>query len=100
MRVATVSESASSGPWSWRIEQGGFEVTFATLFDRPTPLDGPHGARTWMEQFRGSYLDKLSPEDREAVLVAAEDWARPVLYGESGWFADYRRLRLVARRLA
>lgn len=78
------------------LEKGGLEPTFATLFDRPTPLDGPHGARHWMEQFRAGYLDTLSSQDREAILTEAENSLRPILLGENGWFADYRRLRFVA----
>lgn len=86
----------SIGQYSPLLEEGGFEVRFATLFDRPTPLDGPHGARVWLEQFRGAYLDKLDEADRQAVLDEAEKRVRPVLYGDNGWFADYRRLRFVA----
>jgi trans-aconitate methyltransferase len=82
------------------LERGGFEVGLATLFDRPTPLDGPHGARVWVEQFRGAYLEGLEEEAREALLDEVEKRLRPILYGVDGWFADYRRLRLVATNLA
>jgi hypothetical protein len=86
----------SIGEYTPLLEKAGLEVTFATLFDRPTPLDGPHGARHWMEQFRAGYLDTLQPEQRVAILDEAEESLRPILLGENGWFADYRRLRFVA----
>ncbi len=80
------------------LEKGGFEVEFATLFNRPTPLDGPQGARNWMIQFRGAYLDTLGAPEREAVLDEAEKRVRPILFKNGAWFADYRRLRFVARK--
>ena len=89
----------SVGQYATLLENGGFEVSFATLFDRPTPLDGPHGARNWLIQFRASYLDSLPNEARHAVLDEAEARLRPILLTENGWFADYRRLRFVARKL-
>src|SRR5439155_15097016 len=33
------------------LEAGGLEVTFATLFDRPTPLQGEEGMRQWVAMF-------------------------------------------------
>ncbi len=81
------------------LENGGFEVGFATLFDRPTPLDGPQGARNWLLQFRGAYLESLEQDAREAVLEAAEKRLRPILFRDGQWFADYRRLRFTARKV-
>lgn len=87
------------GEYAGLLEAGGFEVAFATLFDRPTPLDGPRGARNWLVQFRGAYLDALDDAAREAVLDEAETRLRPILHREGGWFADYRRLRFMAVKL-
>lgn len=81
------------------LENGGFEVGFATLFDRPTPLDGPRGARNWLLQFRGAYLESLETQEREAVLAEAEKRLRPILFRDGQWFADYRRLRFTARKV-
>ncbi len=88
----------SVGEYAALLENGGFEVNFATLFDRPTPLDGPRGARNWLVQFRGAYLDSLQTKRREAVLEEAEKRLRPILFRDGQWFADYRRLRFVARK--
>src|SRR5262245_49565755 len=79
------------------LERHGFEVTFATLFDRPTALEGEDGLRKWFEMFGGSLLERLSPDDRQACLAALETELRPTLYRDGTWFADYRRLRIVAR---
>jgi trans-aconitate 2-methyltransferase len=78
------------------LERSGFEVTFATLFDRPTPLEGEDGLRKWFEMFGASLLDRLPPGDREACLTALEADLRPSLYRDGTWVVDYRRLRVVA----
>jgi trans-aconitate 2-methyltransferase len=85
--------------YSGILEQHGFEVTFATLFDRPTPLEGEDGLRKWFEMFGGSLLDRLQPGDRTGCLAAIESDLRPALYRDGTWVADYRRLRVVARRI-
>jgi trans-aconitate methyltransferase len=84
--------------YATRLERAGFEVNLITLFDRPTPLEGPHGGRNWLQQFCAFYLENLTDEQREAVLDRAEEIMRPKLYRDGGWFADYRRLRFVGRR--
>ena len=81
------------------MENAGFEARTMFLFDRPTPLDGPDGAYNWLQQFCAYYLDDLSAEDREAVVRDAQERARPALFRDGQWFADYRRLRFVAVKL-
>src|SRR5262245_17222690 len=83
--------------YSGILERHGFEVKFATLFDRPTALEGEDGLRKWFEMFGGSLLERLSPGDRQACLAALEAELRPALYRDGIWFADYRRLRVVAQ---
>lgn len=80
------------------LEAAGLEVRSGTLFDRPTPLEGADGLRNWVKMFRGMTLESLPAERREEYLLAVEDAARPDLFRNGGWFADYRRLRVVAVR--
>jgi hypothetical protein len=78
------------------LERAGFEVTFARLFDRPTPVEG--GVRSWVEMFGTTFL-RAVPEDRhEQFLAAVEAAAPPDLFREGACYADYRRLRVNARR--
>ena len=84
------------GHWSNVLENAGFEVRTALLFDRPTPLEGPDGAYHWLQQFGAYYLNDLSAEGREAVARDAQERARAELFRDGQWFADYRRLRFVA----
>jgi SAM-dependent methyltransferase len=82
------------------LERQGFSVTFATLFERPTPLEGgADGLRTWLRMFGASLLDRIDVVKRDAVLACVEEHARPALFDNGTWSADYVRLRVVARKL-
>jgi trans-aconitate methyltransferase len=81
------------------LEQQGFEVTHATLFDRPTPLDdGVRGLRNWLEMFGSAFVEGLPDATREHLLAEIERELRPKLFRDDHWVMDYRRLRVVARR--
>lgn len=86
------------GKWATLLEEGGLETRFAWLFERPTPLQGEDGIKNWWRQFCASYLDELDASTRETLLNAAQQRAKPVLWRDGNWFADYRRLRFVAVR--
>jgi trans-aconitate methyltransferase len=82
------------------LEQHGFEVTYATLFDRPTPLDdGVHGLRNWLEMFGSAFAEGLPKVDQERLLAEIERDLRPKLFRDDHWVMDYRRLRIVAKLL-
>jgi trans-aconitate methyltransferase len=81
------------------LEEHGLEVVFATLFDRPTALEGDQGMRNWVAMFANELLTRIAPERREAFLRDIEARLRPTLHREGTWLADYRRLRVVARRI-
>jgi trans-aconitate methyltransferase len=80
------------------LEAAGLEVRSALLFDRPTPLQGADGLRDWVKMFRGPTLESLPAGRREKFLQAMEQAARPELFRDGGWVADYRRLRITAVR--
>jgi trans-aconitate 2-methyltransferase len=87
------------GEYTALLEAGGLEVTFAVLFDRPTPLQGEEGMRQWVAMFAGGLLEAMPAEARESFLAHVEAELRPTLYHDGAWHADYRRLRVVAFRL-
>lgn len=89
----------SIGEYAGLLETAGLEVRSATLFDRPTPLAGDSGLRDWVAMFRRAGLDSVPVERQEEFLRAVEEAARPTLFRDGGWFADYRRLRVVAVRI-
>lgn len=82
------------------LEKNGFEVTYAILFDRPTPLDdGERGLRNWLEMFGASFTEALPDTKRGRLKEEIEEQLRPILFLDGHWVMDYRRLRIVAKCL-
>ena len=79
------------------LERAGFEVTLANLFDRPTALVGPTGLREWLRMFRSGALERVPSDKLTLFFDLMEQSARSRLFRDEQWFADYRRLRIVAR---
>jgi hypothetical protein len=46
--------------------------------------------------FARGLLDSVPAGRRDEFVSALEDAARPELFRDGGWIADYRRLRVVA----
>jgi trans-aconitate 2-methyltransferase len=89
----------SVGQYASLLEEAGFEVRFAHLFERPTVLEGENGMQDWIVQFSGFQFDPLAPSDRKQALKETVEILRPKLYRDEQWFADYRRLRIIAAKL-
>ncbi|MGH9679274.1 MAG: SAM-dependent methyltransferase, partial [Candidatus Acidiferrales bacterium] len=60
--------------------------------------DGAAGLRNWILMFCSAYLAGLDEKRRELFLECVEDRLRPALFHDVQWWADYRRLRIVAVR--
>src|SRR5580704_13758524 len=87
----------SLGDYATLLENRGFRVADAKLFDRPTPLDdGGAGMRIWIKMFSNNVLDVVPPGKHEEFIRSVEDILRPKLYQNGTWIADYRRLRVLA----
>ena len=81
-----------------RLEVAGFAVDEIALIPRPTKLP-ESGMRGWLETFRCGLLDQLPAERRKQAIEETVAFLMPVLYtAESGWTADYVRLRFHARK--
>lgn len=110
-KIATYLDRAvgsSKNPWyfpsiaeySSILEKHGLEVTFAQLYYRPTPLnEGENGLRNWILMFGNSFLEGLDEEMIKTVLAGAESELRAELHNGDQWFADYRRIRIVASKV-
>jgi hypothetical protein len=105
--ASSVLGEAVSHPWYFPsvaefaglLERHDLEVAYAALIDRSTPLEGDDGLRNWVRMFGSHWLSRLSPDHHGEFLQRVEENARPALYRNSVWSADYRRLRVVARRI-
>ena len=82
------------GAYASLLEATGFEVTHAWLFDRPTPLTGDTGLSTWVRMFGHHLVAGVDDEDGFLDQLAVR--LRPRLHRDGTWWADYRRLRIVA----
>lgn len=89
----------SAGEYSILLESAGMEIRTVQVFERPTKLEGDRGMENWLRQFAWYYFDVLPEARREAALQEVVEKLRPVLCGSDGWFADYKRLRLVAAKI-
>ena len=87
----------SIGEYASLLEKQGLMTTDASLFNRPTPLEGGEaGLRDWIETFAASLLQQVPPDRRPAVIQKVEEILRPALFQNGIWQADYKRLRLKA----
>jgi trans-aconitate methyltransferase len=88
----------SVGEYSALLERQGFEVRFATLFDRPTTVEGENGLDDWLSMFGGKLFAGISEDRQREIRREVSDRLRPVMYRDGNWIVDYRRLRAVAVR--
>lgn len=87
----------SLGEYAALLEGHGLGVRFATLFDRPTRLEnGARGLRNWVEMFKPEVFEGLDGGTKERVLGKVESKLHDALFREGSWYADYRRLRVMA----
>jgi SAM-dependent methyltransferase len=89
----------SIGEYSAVMERHGLEVRNASLFDRPTPLEGEDGMDHWLRMFIApAYLRQFPPDRADGIVHQLIERLRPALYREGIWTVDYRRLRVLAVR--
>ncbi len=90
----------SIGEYATRLEKHGFDVNYAVLFARPTPLaDADAGMANWIQMFAIAYLKELSAQQQLQVIRKVEESLKPTLYRDKTWIADYRRIAVVAFKL-
>ncbi len=87
----------SIGEYASLLEKHDLAVRSAVLFERPTPLeDGEKGLRNWIHMFGERVFRNVPDEVKQQVLERTEEKTRNLLFKEGQWFADYKRLRIVA----
>ncbi|QNK58917.1 trans-aconitate 2-methyltransferase [Paenibacillus sp. PAMC21692] len=85
------------GEYAPLLEKQGFEVRYAELYDRPTPLgSGDEGMRNWLRAFAGPLLQGFREEERNAIITRCVNDLAPHLFRDGEWIADYRRIRIAA----
>lgn len=79
------------------LEAKGFRVTYATHYDRETELkDTANGIKDWIKMFGGSFLKNMDENITDKLLTEIQESLRPTNFRDGKWYADYKRLRVVA----
>lgn len=87
------------GEYAALLEEHGLEPVQMALYDRPTRLDGGEvGVRLWLEMFAATFFQGVPGEAYMPIIEQVESRLRPTLFRDGAWYADYRRLRVVAIR--
>ncbi|HEY9696212.1 MAG TPA: class I SAM-dependent methyltransferase [Trichocoleus sp.] len=89
----------SISDYTTRLEQQGFEVTYAALFDRRTALaSGETGLVNWLQMFAEKFIGGLPNEQQTEVIRSIETRLRPLFFQNGTWTIDYRRIQIRAIR--
>nr|WKN36869.1 methyltransferase domain-containing protein [Tunicatimonas sp. TK19036] len=90
----------SVGEYSSLLEKAGFQVQLAQHYDRSTPLSDPeNGVKDWIQMFGQTWLKDVANEHREPLLQSVQKSLYSTLFHDGIWYADYKRLRVIARKL-
>lgn len=86
----------SPAQYAAMLEDAGLEIRQLDFYDRPTKLTGVDGLDEWLTMFAGQAMDGVPASVRER----AAELVRPALWRDGAWWADYRRLRFRAVKVA
>jgi trans-aconitate methyltransferase len=79
------------------LEASGFRVTYAAHYDRETELrDSTSGIKDWIKMFGSSFIAGIDELQADKILTEIQEYLRPTNFRNGKWFADYKRLRVVA----
>lgn len=86
----------SPAQYAAMLEDAGLEIRELDFRDRPTKLVGEDGITGWLRMFAGPAMADVPTE----VVDRAVQIARPMLWRDGAWWADYRRLRFRAVKVS
>ncbi len=84
----------SIGEYSTALESEGFRVTLAYHFDRPTELKGD--ITRWLDMFARDFFKEIPSADVGKIKKEVQQLAKVNCYKKGRWYADYKRLRIIA----
>ena len=88
----------SIGEYAGMLEQAGFKVVYAILFDRPTRCrNGESGLTDWINMFNNAPFQQMDAGLQKEILAETERHLRNTsLYRNGEWYIDYVRIRIKA----
>lgn len=81
------------------LEEAGFKVTFASLFERPTPQSTENGLTDWISTFVKKPFEGIEVSIKQEILKETEEKLKDRLYIDGKWYIDYVRIRIKAVRI-
>ena len=79
------------------LEDHGFLIKYATLFDRPTKQE--KGLRGWIEMFNIKPFSVTSEDLKNEIIEEAEQRLYDKLFYDGSWYIDYTRIRMRAIKI-
>lgn len=89
----------SIGMYAPLLEEAGFKVEYAVLFDRPTMQQGDDGLADWIRMFVKEPFRGVDTELAGTIIAQAVERLRETLYVDGKWYIDYVRIRFRARKM-
>ena len=88
------------GEYASLLENAGFQVKYAVLFDRLTELKGENGMEEWIRMFvKTPFTVIQSQQEKKAIVNQAVKELKKDLFINGKWYADYVRIRMKAVRV-
>ena len=88
----------SIGEYSTLLEAQGFRVEYAIHFDRETELKSNDGIKDWLKMFGKDFFEGLIDMTLDSILTEIQTSLLPTRFYNNKWYADYKRLRIVANK--
>lgn len=84
------------GEYAALLENAGFLVRNAVLFDRMTELEGENGLHDWIRMFVKKPFEGIAGDMEESIINSAVAVLKNKLCKNGKWYSDYVRLRCKA----
>ena len=89
----------SMGEYTSLLEKAGLVVDYASYYNRETELkDDQNGIKDWILMFGKSFLEGLETSEIGLVLDEVQETVKRSNFRNNKWYADYKRLRIVATK--
>lgn len=96
LKYANGFNFCSIGEFAPLLEEHGFRVEYAALFERPTEQAGEDGLEDWINMFLGAAFSGVDRDVKDLIMTRVGELCKPKLYAGGKWYIDYVRIRMKA----
>lgn len=86
------------GAYTSLLEEVGFKVQYAILFNRMTELKGENGLADWIKMFVKTPFEMMNDLQKISIIHNTVEDLKHKLYAKGIWHADYVRIRCKAMK--